>query len=661
MGVRTSKFLELFLNVLSLLRRGFLASVLSLTVTAAAAQTYSPILTETEGKGPKERVVRFKVNPLAESYPLDRQVSLVAPVQAAIEAGEDHALELGRTLEDQAFRQGLSIFSIGTGIGGAVATVLEQGYVDELFPASLATRVFPKLSSGLTNLGLALTMYQIALGPTSGDDRPAILNAYKGVTSYLLSRFGTPGVQLAMIAALPIDISLSYFGDAAWSAREDAWRQSYQKYYKEMDESAKAAYFGSVGRFPPTLEERVAEIRARKEGGRTINEWKILLVWYLDNINRPEKFKQVLEVEVRNYVTLFWDSARFSEYAADVDQATAGYARGTSLTRETKKKLEDEHYSTIMAKLIRDVLPEIALDRFIKGLADQAGKLNREVRPELNAPLKIELSAFGLESPTKFHLLLENGDTWKGTLTPGEPLRVQLTKLAWFKAGFPDTIRLDAAGGAVERRFVFEQDEALVVFGTPEADGMIVSYRREEGPQDCTITARGGGRPERTTTEQRAARPDAPLQTATTTEGYVLIGRFDGTTWSEAAPGRILGGRRDFDGAGLSLGQGDLVFAAPYFEWITGLSACRADETELLTDALLPDFTCRVHRQHREKTAQGRETVTRCSAEMHLQMDGVWAEVDGKRQYVPLEREQFDTFGREYQNMLERLPGAGLK
>lgn len=634
------------------------AGLLGLTSTVAGAETYSPILVETKGSGPREQIVRFKVNPLARFHPLDRQVTLAAPVRAAMDAAQSDARGVLQAAEDEAFAQGLSVFSFALGLGGTATTL------GDTFASSAAiSSVYSNLGTGLTYLGLALTVYQISLGPASGDGRPEILNAYKGVSSYLLGRFGTPGIQLAMLAALPIDISLSFFGEGAWSAREDAWRQSYRKYYREMETSAQNSYYGSVGRFPPTLEERVAEIRARTEGGRTINEWKLVLAWYLDNMNRPEAFSRVLETEVRNYVALFWGSARFSEYAADVDQATAGYARGASLTQEIKKKLEDEHYSIVMAKLMRDVLPEIARDRYLDGLKDQVAVLNRNVRPELNAPLRLEVAAFGLDGPTKFRMLLAGGDTWTGTLKPGEPMRIALTKLAWFKAGFPDTLRLDRAEGAVERRFVFEEDEALVVFGTPETRGDISSFERKEGPQTCTVTTSRDGRPAPETRQERPAHRGETLQMGFSPAGYgyLLVGRFDGAEWTTAAPGRVLGGSRDLPDARLALSVGDAIFAAPYFESIIAITDCKATENELVTDMLVPQLSCRVHRLYRDHDERGKTRLSRCTAEMRLELAGVWTELEGSRQYVPFDRGQLQSIGREYENMLKRLPGAGTQ
>jgi len=628
-------------RILACVAPALLAGALALGPARPAAAPFSPILVETTGSGPKEKVTRFKVNPLARFHRLDRQLPLMAPIDAAIAAGQESGQALQDKLEEQAFRQGLGIFSIGVGVTGAAVTALEQGYVDDLFPTA-AGRVLPKLGSALNYLGLALSVYQLAIGPATGDGRAEIVNAYKGVSGFLIGRFGTPGMQLAMIAALPIDISLSYFGDAAWSAREDAWRQSYRKYYREMT-AARDRY------------ATAQEIRARSEGGRTKAEWKRLLSWYLDNITKPERFKNVIETEVRNYVQLFWSSPRFPEYAADVDQAIVGYARGASLTQAIKDKLEAEHRSVIMAMLIRDVLPELARERWLEGLAEQVEKLNDEARPELNAPLTLEVSAYGLKQPTKFHMLLEDDKTWTGTLRPGEPLRIRLTKLAWFKAGFPDTLRLDAPEGAVERRFTFEQDEALVVFGQPGVSGLISDVGRKEGVQDCVITRQGGGKPTRQERVTRPARPGTALHTAITPGGYLLLGRFDGSGWTAASPGRILGSRRLADTAGPTLGQGDLIFAAPYFEGITALSDCRAEKVDTLHETLAPPYQCRIHRLHREKNTAGREIVTRCAADVALRLDGFWTELGGRRQYVPIDHEQLEHIGREYQNMLEGL------
>jgi hypothetical protein len=256
---------------------------------------------------------------------------------------------------------------------------------------------------------------------------------------------------------------------------------------------------------------------------------------------------------------------------------------------------------------------------------------------------------------------LRDGDTWSGTLRPGEPLRIALTKLAWLRAGFPDTIRLDHPEGAMERTFVFEQDEALVVFGTPEAEGLITSFRREEGPQDCIITTRSAGRPDRRTQEQRPAQPGETLQTAVSPEKYLLLGQFNGAEWTAAAPGRVVGTARAGDAETPALGQGDAVFAAPYFERITAISDCEAKVADDPLGQMTEPFRCRVHRLHRERTGDGAETVTRCTADLRLELAGAWHETADGHEYVPFDRDQLEMIGREYQNMLDRLPGAGIQ
>jgi len=532
------------------------------------------------------------------------------------------------------------MFGLGFGASGTVGTFAEQ---------ALEMSGLGGVNTALTRLGLFMTVWQVAMDITNGKDTDAAIIAYKGLSGFAIGTWGARSLQISSIVFFVVDVTLTTFGNEAWAQREQAWRMIYRGYYADKDKAARAGELGSQGYYPPTKEERLAQIKSRTEGGRSLNEWKILLAYYYENASDPKRFEDILIAELDRYVAKYWSSLQFDEYVADAAGGTAGLARGTSLTEDIKTKLETEHKSILLAKLMRDVFPEIATKAWIKGLEANTRKLNTDILHELNDVIRVEISTYDLSGEAKFAMLLPAGGQWSGTLDIGKGRTIQISKIAYLKGGLPDTVRLETPSGPQERRFIIENDAASVVFGTPRTE-LVSAYQRSETPLNCTITRTSKtGAPE-TRTESRPAPSPGIIHAAVPAPGQYVLGLFSAAGgWKLASPGASSSdGRRS-------------LFSTPYFEGIHSLQNCTSDQKSGDFFGSFGIKRCEIERRETTKAADGATLEASCSSTMSLTLEGAFTRQDDAMVYVPLDKKMFGEMEKGYRDALraqEAMPGG---
>ncbi|WP_417667887.1 hypothetical protein [Roseibium sp.] len=594
----------------------FLATtVLPSSLHSEEAAGFQPILAQTKGKGPAEKVVAFKVNPDVYTTRVMKKRFVSAPTLEAI--ADDSFGNNQEQLEQAGRAEGWSQFGFWFGAGGAVGTLAEHVVKFEGLGG---------INNAMTNLGLFMTVWQVGLDLSSGDNSAAGRNAYKGLLGFATGKWGWSTLQAASVIWFIVDVTLTEFGTSAWLAREDYWRKVYSAYYREKDAAAHAAQFGQqAGYLSPTLEQQVKNIRSRREGGRSVNEWKILLAHYFGHASSPERFSDVIENELDLYVSKFWTSAEFEEYAADTGGSTWGIAKGASLTDGIKKALEDEHKATLKAMFAKKIFPELAHKAWVEGLEREVGKLNRDVAPDLNSTIDIDVSAYDLKAPARFVMPKPAGGEWSGTLQPGKTRTLRITKLAFIKAGLPDRIVLDTDSGTKEERIIFTGLKGVAVFGTPKAT-VVTVLDRSESELSCTIRTSTRDGKTSTSSETRPANVSPTIHTSVAPDMVrVLFGDYDpGSGWRSASPGAVQA-------------DGSTSFAAPYFEDIVALDNC---SSAFLKGDVLSGGSCRVKRQRHEKTIDGRETEITCYSNAQFSLKGVYLPQGGVQQYYPLDGPQ---------------------
>ena len=601
---------------------------------SARAAVYNPFIMvldqKTEGK-PNQTIVRFEVEKGAPGH-LVRGGSFVP--------AEIHSKVVGATrarnraaVREIVKQAGWNWFSGSVGWVGNAGTFAEH---------ALAITTLEKFNGTMTNLGALLTGVQVMIDLSQGDNQQAGIDAFKGTLGFLIGKFGTAALQIANIGVVMIDQSLNEFGTTAWAEREQAWRYVYQQYYDEHFGGARTKGVSTID-----LKERFEAIEARTDGGRSLDDWSVISAFYLKNTKTARQFKALLHADIEIYVNKFWDSPNFTEYASDGGWSTAGLARATSLTKEIQANLNAEHSGVLWMVLATRVLPAVQRVLIRETLQAQAAKLTKSLKDTLNQKMTIEVSAYNLTEPTRIEFMLPNGGSWRGTLKPGKSLKARITKIAFIKAGFPDTIVLHGPDGDQQKTFAIADDEAVVVFGTPKVD-QIVDLSREESPLSCTVTVTEQDGHMETSTETRPAPSATRLQQGINGIGGLILGQFSPEEgWQAASPGI-------FEAGQMRLG-------APYFEDIHSLNAPKMVETKGDLFGAFADQKYTVSRVTRHKGEFGELHKAECTSTMTLTVQGFFAEVEGKMTYVPLDRDQMQTIEDSYGNardIVENLPGG---
>jgi len=617
-----------------------LCGIMILSTTSVLAAQKGParaIVADVSGRGTLLRVDRFRINP--EVYRLPPKHIFIVRSKTLIDLRDQVQGKNDAAMEKIARDEGWSEFGTVFNYSGVVGTLGE--HVGQLGGLS-------NVNSALTELGLFMTVWQVSMDLSRGDNTKAGINSYKGMMYYAIGKFGWPALQISSVAILAIDIALNTFGTNAWLARTDAWRQSYTVYYRENEADARAGELGPVTQVvPDTIEQAVAKIRAQKSGGRSVNQWKILLDYYYRKAKTPERFKSLVANEVDHYVGRYWTSKEFTGRLAGYRQTQVGIAPGTSLTDEIRKKLEDEHRTRLMAMFVVKIFPEIARNAWLLALPGQVAKMNDTLRLALNDTYQVEVSAYGLHVPTQFFITKPSGGKWGGKIAPGKPRRFKITKLAYLRAGLPNTVTLMSANGPVEKPLNFVRDKATVVFGTPSAPRQIYALQATEDTQQCTITTRTKAGKTSTRKETRPARPPLDVDEARPTISKVMFGKYDASNgnWSMLSPGA-------FDTTSQSV-----TFGAPYLDDIHRLFSCEGEATGLMQ---FMDMDCRFERQISTKDTDGTLTEVQCVSPVHLTFKGVYTKMGaGGLKFFSFEGEAGRRIRESLRNMMENMPDMG--
>ncbi|MCB1406157.1 MAG: hypothetical protein KDK01_07800 [Rhodobacteraceae bacterium] len=622
---------------------------------AAPAQTDSalrpaldPITTRT-GR-PDESLVRLRLDPdLADALRGRRSAADLVRNYQISRIGQDALAESEAVDDEQMRSEGWNQFSFWFGMGSAggafAETALEFGGLSNT-------------NAAMTNLGLLMLGWQLTLDLSRGDNMAAGQNAWRGMIGYTLGRFGTSALQIANVGMFLIDQSLQAVGTTAWAEREANWRDGYRRYYTETEAAQTAAQARERYILTPTLEERVAAINARTSGGRTLNDWRMLLWHYYREARNPGGFRALLEREVTAYVARFWDDEFMESYLPD------GLAAGSSLTDAIRARIEAEHRRELTLRLARDVLPDIAARAWILDMQAQAATLTAETRDELNARRQVVVTAFGLDAPTQVSMPRPGGGAWQATLQPGQTRVLELTNLALMRAGFPDTLRLAGPDGPQEASFsLVGQERAVVVFGQPQSPN-VLGMAVTEGPQSCVRTRRQTAHPETPPTtepmEQRAARAPWVLHMSgmDPASGSGLMGQYTANQgWTEASMVSLTEGQDE--------SSPTTRMSEPFVDGLSQMQ-CRIDMSALQSSAAMAEYITSVGASlpmlctfTRSATSlqDGVETRETCQSQAEMHWQTVLVRIDGDERFVNLAEYLAEQMGDDAGAITQGLQG----
>lgn len=552
--------------------------------------------------------------------------------------------------DDETLRiEGWNQFSFWYGMGGSGLAFAET---------ALDFGGLSNTNAAMTNLGLLMLSWQLTLDLSRGDNAAAGQNAWRGMIGYTLGRFGTSALQIANVGVFLIDQSLQAVGTTAWAEREASWRNGYRRYYTEVEAAMSAAQVRERYILPPTLQERVAEINTRTSGGRTMNDWRVLLWHYYRAARTPSGFQALLEREVSAYVTRFWADPLMESYLP------GGLAAGSSLTTEIRTRIETEHRRDLTLRLAREVLPDIAARAWIFDMQTQAATLTTETRDELNARRQVVVTAYGLDEPTRVVMPLPAGGEWRATLRPGQSRVLELTNLALLRAGFPDTLRLEGPDGPQETSFsLVGQERAIVVFGQPQATN-VLGMAVTEGAQSCARTLRQTAHPDQAPTvepmDPRPARAPWVLHMTgmNPASGAGLLGQYVANAgWSDASMVTI---PTPDDPASQTT-----HLSEPYVDDLSHMR-CRVDLSSLQSSAAMAEYVtsmgaslpmqCTFTRSTTSLLA-GIETLETCQSEAEMHWETVLVRINGTEQFVNLQEYIAEDMGGDAGAIMQGLQG----
>jgi hypothetical protein len=607
-----------------------------------------------------ETALRFRLAPALEQAIRGQGAAAALAANARLSsAGADILTDAAAAADRRVRTAGWDQFALAFGFTAAGITLADQ--LAEL-PG------FGPLNGVFTNLGLVLTAWQVTMDLSRGDNQAAGTNAWRGGVGYALARFGNRLMQVGGVSAWFLDQTLQNFGQTAWAARTDHWRQAYARYYREGEAAARQAEFGVQPILRPTVEEHLRRIEAQTTGGRSVNDWTILLWHYYTAAANPAGFDALLRAEMDRYVARFWSDPDMESWLDD--SGRAGMAQGASLTDAIRTTIETEHRAALLRRLQRDVWPEIAARAWLLDMRDEAARLTREAIPELNAPVEIVVTAFGLDAPATVVLPRADGGEWRATLQPGRSRTLRMTRLAWLRAGLPDRLRLERAEGPEERTFALaETGRAGVVFGAPAAQN-IVALAVTEGAQDCTQTRTHPDGRTQAEALTRPARAPWTLHSGNVAgaQPVSIVGRYEpGRGWAEAAmstPGTTLGGSVGASGAPAQATTA--LFSEPRFDALAEV-ACTLDTSTLQSAEAMARYMASMGTSLplqcsflREEVSLGGgiEARTLCRSTGQMRIAGLLLPLPDGERFMDMAQVMQDSLGPEgMQQMLQGLEG----
>jgi len=564
--------LSLFIGLLSSLSLvGMsLAQTAPMTTGGVDSRLIFPVI---EGRGPHATVKLFKIAAGADKYQLPQ-----ADIEALAESIEASNRADAR---DALVNMAIDAFGLGEGGVAALGTLAEH---------AAFLKSFGPLNTALNKLGMVFVLAQATRDASNGKTDVALINVAKGLSFYAVSKWGSSALQIAGVAVFIFDVTLSLVHSGGMEIAHDVQYCRYRSFYKFSRQAL------------------------------TVKQWQaktLELYQTAERANDPKLFDELLDKAVDDYVHLGIKSDDIEKYSE------CGVSVFGGASREIEVQLMAEYKREINAMLVAKVLPGIADYAWERTLEMQVIRANQDLRPILNRTFDLEVTAYDFEEGALVVIPLPNGGEWGGKLRDDGTLRTQITYYALMKAGFPDEIRLESGGESDTVDMVISEGRMSAVFGVP-ATPYVARYSVQESAQSCEVKRMRDGEDPTFETQDRPASSLDHLDMAVvvTPNGTPLPiqGKFNGTSWALASPGRYE--------------DGVTLFGEPYLDNITSLENCAFD---LFSQGSVAEGDCTIERYERKAVSAHTVIARTCISTAQISMDGVFATMGEGMQYYALD------------------------
>ncbi len=231
-----------------------------------------------------------------------------------------------------------------------------------------------KIGEAAGNIGIGLSVIQIALDAYNGKVKDAQVGVYKTFLNTVVSKgFNTRAMNLALIGVFAIDYSLTTFAKEALAGRKVLYENIWANYQKRQRKNKKNLYW-----------------------------WKKQIVRRMKKAKDPSKFESVVEKIIQEYIQEFWND--------DTEMAIIQSEIGPKFTYKGgfNKKLKDELSAEFRLQILQYI--KSLLDHLQKKYIYQARKqLSRQF-----AELANDLNQEQLIRCQVVHDKDEKPDTYEG-------------------------------------------------------------------------------------------------------------------------------------------------------------------------------------------------------------------------------------------------------
>lgn len=310
-----------------------------------------------------------------------------------------------------AFRQGMDAVSEAFGL-----TSTFTGFTEEV--AQLP--IFSKFNNNAGELGLLFSLYQFSTEIYDGKDQQAKLNLSKNLMSYSLGKWGWHGLRIANIGVFIFDYTLTKFGTAMHQMAEEKWENQYNDFNKTRNQYRKDA----AG-------------------------WKKFM---LDNIDKRETFKEIVDAEVNRYLREFSNDPELGLMPVIYEEPLMA-----------KERLRVYEYLNMVIKVVYEEIEKKRQNEIIEKFV--------ALKDLLNSKGQVAVMVYGEEEGSKEVAglpvkIIVNNDTelWQGITNEAGQFTFDFTWLSYLYYGKPTEVEVIYKGKTLTQQFDMGNSRADVRF-----------------------------------------------------------------------------------------------------------------------------------------------------------------------------------------------------
>ncbi len=335
-----------------------------------------------------------------------------------------------------AFRQGMDAVSEAFGL-----TSTFTGFTEEV--AQLP--IFSKFNNNAGELGLLFSLYQFSTEIYDGKDQQAKLNLSKNLMSYSLGKWGWHGLRIANIGVFIFDYTLTKFGTAMHQMAEEKWENQYNDFNKTRNQYRKDA----AG-------------------------WKKFM---LDNIDKRETFKEIVDAEVNRYLREFSNDPELGLMPVIYEEPLMA-----------QERLRVYEYLNMVIKVVYEEIEKKRQNEIIEKFV--------ALKDLLNSKGQVAVMVYGEEEGSKEVAglpvkIIVNNDTelWQGITDQAGQFTFNFTWLSYLYYGKPTEVEVIYKGKTLTQKFDMGNSRADVKFYL-DKEGEINESKGEAGfPQMLKLMA----------------------------------------------------------------------------------------------------------------------------------------------------------------------------